>query len=113
MNDNKVFLDTNICIYILQWNEKYTYLLNNEIYISFITELELLSYKDIDKNEIDIIYKFLLGCNIIDINNEIKENTISFRREYWLKLPDSIIMASAKYIWIQLITNDQKIHNIK
>ncbi|MDT3403464.1 putative nucleic acid-binding protein [Mucilaginibacter terrae] len=42
MNGNKLFVDTNICIYLLNDDHVVADLLNgNQIYISFITEIEL------------------------------------------------------------------------
>lgn len=45
MNGNKVFVDTNIILYLLGGDSTIAELLNGkQIYISFITQLELLSY---------------------------------------------------------------------
>jgi predicted nucleic acid-binding protein len=45
MNGNKVFVDTNIILYLLSGDITLAELLNGkQIYISFITQLELLSY---------------------------------------------------------------------
>jgi predicted nucleic acid-binding protein len=43
---------------------------------------------------------------IIDINPVIKDFTIKLRKEYSLKLPDSIIAATSLYINAPLITAD-------
>ena len=48
MNGNKLFLDTNIILYLLNGDETLAELLNQkQLYISVITELELLAYKNI------------------------------------------------------------------
>lgn len=48
MNGNKLFLDTNIILYLLNGDLTLAELLNQkQLYISDITELELLAYKNI------------------------------------------------------------------
>lgn len=50
MNGNSFIIDTNIVLYILNGNKELAGLLDEkEIYVSFITELELLGYKGILK----------------------------------------------------------------
>ena len=59
MNGNKLFLDTNIILYLLDGDQTLATLLNGkQLYISVITELELLAYKDITPNEEKVITDF-------------------------------------------------------
>ncbi len=52
MNGNSLFADTNILIYLLQGNAEIAEILNGkEIYISFITELELLAFPNLNSSE--------------------------------------------------------------
>ena len=44
---------------------------------------------------------------MIDITEQIKKQTIEIRKEHKIKLPDSIIAATGKYLDIPLITSDQ------
>lgn len=107
MNGNKLFLDTNIILYLLQGDETLSELLNNkQFYISFITQLELLSFPGLTKKDIGIIESLLSECVIIDINAEIKTTTTNLRRKFKLKLPDCIIAATSLYLDIPLITAD-------
>lgn len=107
MNGNKLFLDTNIILYLLNGDETLAELLNNkQLYISIITELELLAYKGITKKEEQVIESFVSQCKTISINNEIKKETIKIRKVYNLKLPDSIIISTALYLDLPIITSD-------
>ena len=45
-------------------------------------------------------------CKVITLNNSIKKETIRVRKNYKTKLPDSIIIASALYLDLPLITSD-------
>ncbi|NPA67112.1 MAG: type II toxin-antitoxin system VapC family toxin [Chlorobi bacterium] len=95
MSGNGLIADTNIILYILGGNEKLAKKTDKKnIYISFITELELLSYGKFE-------------------NKEIKENTIKIRKKYSVKLPDAIIAATSKYLDLPLITADKDFKKIK
>jgi len=107
MNGNKLFLDTNIILYLLSGDETLAELLNQkQLYISVITELELLAYKGITANEESVIKEFVSQCKVININNNIKLETIRVRKTYKTKLPDSIIIATALYLDLPLVTSD-------
>jgi predicted nucleic acid-binding protein len=107
MNGNKLFLDTNIILYLLNGDQTLAELLNgNQLYISVITELELLAYKGITAKEEKVINEFVSQCKTITINSAVKQETIRIRKTYNTKLPDSIIIATALYLDFPLITSD-------
>lgn len=107
MNGSKLFLDTNIILYLLNGDETLAELLNGkQLYISLITELELLAYKGIKAKEEKVIKEFVSQCKTIMINSEVKQETIRIRKKYNTKLPDSIIIATALYLDLPLITSD-------
>ncbi len=109
MNGNKVFVDTNIILYLLAGDKTIAELLNGkQIYLSFITQLELLGYSKNSKKDLKIIKELIDQCVIIDVNDEIKEMVIDLKRKYRLKLPDGIIIATAIYLDLPLITADQE-----
>ncbi len=114
MNGNKLFLDTNIILYLLNGDETLAELLNQkQLYISVITELELLAYKGITAKEEKVIKEFVSQCKVININNNIKLETIRIRKAYKTKLPDSIIIASALYLDLPLITSDVEFKKVE
>jgi predicted nucleic acid-binding protein len=87
--------------------EKMKELLNKKkLYLSFISQLELLGFKDITSKQQTEIGKFISECIVIDINEEIKREVILLRRSSKLKLPDSIVLATAKYLSLPLVTAD-------
>ncbi|WP_445732039.1 type II toxin-antitoxin system VapC family toxin [Mariniflexile sp.] len=107
MNGNKLFLDTNIILYLLNGDETLAELLNEkQLYISIITELELLAYKGITAKEEKVIKEFISQCKTITINSSVKQETIRIRKTYNTKLPDSIIIATALYLDLPLVTSD-------
>ncbi len=114
MNGNKIFLDTNIILYLLQGDQTLAKSLDRtKFYISFITQLELLSFPGLTKKEINIITDLLAECVIIDINSEIKIITTDIRKKYRLKLPDCLIAATALFLDLPVISADSDFKRIE
>ncbi len=114
MSGNKWFLDTNIILYLLAGDTTLADLLDgSRIYVSVITEMELLSYRDLSENDRKVIRSFLSECKIIYINHEIKEETVRIRLSFGTKLPDSIIAATAIYLDLPLLTADKDFSKIE
>ena len=114
MSGNKFILDTNIVLYILAGDEVLAELLDGqELYLSVISEMELLSYKKITKSEMQKIKTFLKDFFIIEINEQVKTVAINIKRDANLKLPDSIIAATAPYLKIPLLTADKQFKTIQ
>jgi len=114
MNGNKLLLDTNAILYVLSGDETLASFLNGkELFISVITELELLSFKDITQKETKAIITFLSELKIENISEDIKKKTIQIRRSTNLKLPDCIIAATAIVLNIPLITSDKQLSSVK
>lgn len=109
----KLVLDTNIVMYLLNGDNTLSSMLQDtETYVSCITELELLSYHRLTDAERMTIEDLLSQCKIIDINKEIKEFTIRIRSSHRLKLPDAIIVATAQYLNLPLLTADKDLEKV-
>ena len=114
MSGNRLFVDTNILLYFLKGQEEVVELISdNDLVISFITELEILSFPKLTANTEIQIKGLLSNCSIIDLNQEIKELTIELRKKYKLKLPDAIIASSAHFHKLPLITADKDFKKLK
>jgi len=107
----KYLLDTNAVIYLLRGSNIDNVPFNNddEILISFVTKIELLSYTRLSNNEEQNIQFFFDESKIIMINDAIIDKTIAFKKESGLKLPDSIIIATAFNNNAVLITSDKQL----
>jgi predicted nucleic acid-binding protein len=105
----KILLDTNAIIYAL--NDGLT-LPKSDYCISIITEMELFSYPRLTKHEHQNIKRLLSYFNIFTITEEIKDRTIEIRKNYGIKLPDSIICATALLSESTLISNDKQLSKI-
>ena len=114
MNGNKVFIDTNIAIYLLEGDQSIAEILNQKrLYLSFITQLELLGYPNLTAAQTKQIESMLESCTIVDINSEIKLETINLRKAYSLKLPDCVVAATSIYMDLPLFTADRDFNTIK
>lgn len=109
--DLNIILDTNVVLYFLAGRLREP-LPQANIYISVITEIELLSYPLLSVESESEINDFLADVTIVDLSKHIKQTTISLRRQYRLKLPDAIIIATAHFLNAELLTNDSKLLNI-
>lgn len=113
MNGNSLLLDTNTVLYVLEGDLTLAkFLQNKSLYLSIISELELLSFKKLSKIEVSNIKAFLDEMMIINITDEIKKETIALRKNSNLKLPDCIIAATAITLNIPLISSDKQLKSI-
>jgi predicted nucleic acid-binding protein len=106
-----IVLDTNAVLYFLA-GRLVDPLPLADYYISVITEIELLSYPLLNKDEETEIIAFLNDVTALDLTKDVKKSAIYFRRHYRLKLPDALIVASAHCLKATLFTNDIKLLNI-
>jgi predicted nucleic acid-binding protein len=74
--------------------------------ISIITQIEIFSKKNIDKNELSSLNGFVSIATIYDVNAEIALKTIKLRQAYNIKLADAIIAATAAQYNLTLITRN-------
>ena len=113
MNGNKFLLETNIIIYILDGDKTISDYLSQKIFFtSIICEIELFGSKSLTPKEEKQIRIFLQEFRIISIDQSIKELAILFRKKYFLKIPDSIIAATAVSLDIPLVTSDKEFKQI-
>src|SRR6202000_606972 len=96
MSGNSFLLDTNAVLYILNGDETLAdFLFEKELYLSIISEMELLSYKNISGAEKGNIQSFLKDFTIINLDDRIKLTSIEVKKASSMKLPDSIIAGTA------------------
>ncbi|SHG33909.1 hypothetical protein SAMN05443144_12529 [Fodinibius roseus] len=76
------------------------------IWVSCITEIELLSYSNLSEDEEKLIQSFLDKCSIVELSPAIRKVAIDIRKTQNLKVPDSIIAATSEHIGFPLVTMD-------
>lgn len=78
-------------------------LLDEEVIISFITQIELLVV-DPNKEDIEVRKQFVEGAKVEYINDDIINEAINIKRNTKVALPDAVIAATAKHYNYTLIS---------
>jgi predicted nucleic acid-binding protein len=111
ITSERYVLDTNVALYLLGGR-----LLNplpvGEFYLSVISEIEMLSYPAIAKDEELRVRQFLAQVTVIGLDEDLKNITISLRKKYRLKLPDAIVCATASLSNAVLLSNDTQLGRV-
>ncbi|MDR1627880.1 MAG: type II toxin-antitoxin system VapC family toxin [Oscillospiraceae bacterium] len=113
----KILFDT--CIVIDIFSYKYSFsIFQNVLHpvekcISIISEIEFYSFPSITPHDEEKIHTIISGFVIYPLDQDVKNATISIRKSSSLKLPDSIIVATAIVHKALLVTNDLKILSLK
>jgi predicted nucleic acid-binding protein len=84
--------------------------------ISVITQIEILSWVQSDKQKENILKDFISDSKVYLLNSEIVDECIKIRRSKKIKTPDAIIAATAIITGSILLTNDKDfigIQNLK
>ncbi|NIM12314.1 MAG: PIN domain-containing protein [Candidatus Aminicenantes bacterium] len=108
MSGHRVILDSNIIIYLSKGliNIEDLFDKYDEFFISIITYMEVMGFQFSNQEEKDIVKGLLNKFEMISINLEIAEIVISIRERKRIKLPDAIILATAKYKNCDLLTRN-------
>ena len=107
-------LDTNTILYYLKDDSNAVSLLRQifgydaSLYISAITELELFAYSKLSVQEETLIEEVLKTVSIIPVDSHIARLASFIRRQYRLKVPDSVIAATAPYTGSTLVTRNTR-----
>lgn len=108
-----IILDSNIIIYSLQpQNENLiNWLKGHSLYVSAISQLEVLGYHKITQNEILFAQRYFSKCYTISIQQNIIDKAVSLRQIKSMSLGDAIIAATASLYKFTLVTANTKDFN--
>ena len=113
MSGNNLLLDTNVILYFLKGDQTLLPIFEeNNLLISIITEIELLSFTELSENELHEIKLFLDQCTSLNLTENIKLKAIEVRKSCGLKIPDAIILASSLVMNSALLTADKDFKEI-
>jgi predicted nucleic acid-binding protein len=110
MSGTKALLDTNLIILLSKRGIDVDSLLASydEFYVSIITYMETYGYEFNNSDEKDLIDAFFELVEVVDVNLSVAQNVILYKtsKKRKIKLPDAIILATAKYLDADLLTDD-------
>jgi hypothetical protein len=113
MNGINYLVDTNFLIHLSEEDKIVIPFLDDNISISYITELELLGVFSISKEQLKNAQNLINDCIVLEMNSQIKQKVISLKQSYKIKLPDAIIAATAIVYNLPFITSDADFKKIK
>ncbi len=106
MSGTKLLVDTNVFIRLFEGDADVAeYLQEKHLFVSIITEMELLGFHGISEPDKRFYQTVLNDCSLLELSQPIKERTISLKQHFKIRLPAAIIAATADYLG-----NKQKIN---
>jgi predicted nucleic acid-binding protein len=105
-------LDTNAIIYYLDEEPTVVPLLepilgqDMAIFVSVVTELELLSHPGLTDEDMAAIQQLLTSVVIFPLESRLAQLAGALRRQYHLKTPDSVVAATALLTHTILVTRN-------
>lgn len=112
MNGIDFLADTNFLINMNQGVSVTKQFEDYKISISFITEIELISAYSISKEQREMYKEMIALLSVYNLNDKIKQTTITIRNQYKLKIPDAIISATAIVYDLPLLTFDKDFEKV-
>lgn len=118
MNGTKYLLDTCTLIGLHKQTAESLQLLNqqkvqlSECAISIITYIEFIGFYGVDKSTTKQLKQIAQHLKCYVICDDIRDLTINIRQQHKIKLPDALILATAKTHNLQLLTLDEKLQRI-
>jgi len=108
MSGDRIVVDTSLIINLFNGVKDVQELIaDRSLFVSVISEIEVLSFPDLTMKDTLLIKDFLSECYIVDIEPVIKDITIKIRSKFKVKLPDAVIAATAIYFDLPLFTMDK------
>jgi len=107
-------LDTNAILYYLKDDPDAVSFLRNifsqnvPLYVSAITELELFAFSNLSTAEEKLIEELLTTVAVISLDSHIARLAAFIRRQYRLKVADSVIAATAMFTGSTLLTRNTR-----
>lgn len=113
MSGDSIVVDTSFIINLFNGVAEVQELITDRnLFVSVISEIEILSFPNLTDSDKALIKNFLSECYIVDIEPAIKDITIDIRAKFKTKLPDAVIAATALYFDLPLFTMDKGFERI-
>ena len=92
---NKLLLDSNIIIGVVNNRFNISQFENTTLLVSEITRLEIFGYHKLKSNEEKLLEKFFNNIECLHISKSIINHAITFRKQKSMSVGDAIIAATA------------------
>ena len=106
--------NTNVIILAIGGSKQARQMLEGKtIFLSVITEIELMSIPFKSVTDEILMRDFISNCFVIDLDFRVKNLTIELRKQFRVKTPDAIIAATALVNKLPFHTADRGFTKIK
>lgn len=118
MNGIKYLIDTCTLIGLQKQSTQSLELLSNkqafinECAISIVTYMEFVGFYGVDKSTALKLEQIANTFTQLPINKEVMMTTVGIRQRHKIKLPDAMILATAKHYQLELLTLDDRLARI-
>ncbi len=99
------YLNETFSANALQWLDS---IVDTECNVSVITQMELMVWQTEDETETNTLKSFVESASIFHLSDTIVHQTIKTRKTFKIKLPDSIIAATALIHGFTLVADNDK-----
>jgi predicted nucleic acid-binding protein len=107
-------LDTNAIVYYLNDDPdavatlRGVFAQDSPVYVSTVTELELFAFPNLSRDEESLIEALLATISIIPLDSHVARIAALVRRQYRVKVPDTIIAATAMFTGSTLLSRNTR-----
>lgn len=107
--------------FIIRWHEQHDDALKiieqlnlqfEQCCYSVISHAELFSWQGLTAIDEHNLKALLQGVTRLAVTDEVIEQCITIRKQHKIKLPDALILATAKYHQLELLTLDSKLERL-
>ncbi len=108
MNGDKLLLDSNIAIYLSkQMLSVSDFAQSGDVlYVSLVTYMEVVGYKFTDATEEIFTNTLFRSLQHLPVTQAVADWVVAYRKLRKIKLPDAIILATAREYGCQLVTRN-------
>jgi len=106
--DSNTIIDYIACLYPRKAAQWLNQIIDEEINVSIITKIEVLSFDPDKDDNYPILVDFFEASNIFELTNDIVNKTIQIRQKQKIKLPDAVIASTALVNDLVIVTRNTK-----
>lgn len=108
MNGNRLLLDSNIAIYLSKRTLSISEFARpgDLLFVSLVTYMEVTGYKFTDQAEESFTSALFNALQRLPVTQTVADRVVAYRKLRRIKLPDAIILATAREYDCQLVTRN-------
>jgi len=106
--DSNTIIDYIAGLYPYKVEQWLNQIVDEEINVSIITKIEVLSFDPDKDDNYQILADFFETSNIFGLTNDIVSKTIQIRQKQKIKLPDAVIASTALVNGLTLVSRNSK-----